>query len=86
MLEEYNALIKNQTWSLVLSPFEKHIIGYRWVFAIKRNPNSSIQKYKERLVAKGFHQRQGLDFDEVFSLVIKPSTIRLVLTIALSKR
>ena len=85
MLDEYFALIKNQTWTLVFAPNDSKIIGCKWVFTIKENPNGTIQKYKARLVAKGYHQRQGFDFEEVFNLVIKPSTIRVILTIALSK-
>ena len=58
-------------------------IGSKWVFKIKKNPNGSIIKYKARLVAKGFHQSAGFDFNATFSLVVKPTTIRIVLTVAL---
>ena len=54
------------------------------MFKKKYNVDGSLQRYKARLVAKGFHQREGHDFTYMFSLVIKPTTIRLVLTIALS--
>ena len=52
-------------------------------FNIKRNLNGTIYKYITRLVAKGYHQIEGLDFDQVFSLVVKPTTVRLILTISI---
>ncbi|GAU26774.1 hypothetical protein TSUD_317720 [Trifolium subterraneum] len=53
---------------------------------VKENPDGSIQKYKARLVAKGFHQQAGSDFTETFSLVVKPVTVRTVLTMAITNR
>ena len=52
---------------------------------MKENPDGAIQKYKARLVAKGFHQVAGFDFTEIFSPIFKPATIRVMLTIALSR-
>ncbi|MCI81567.1 retrovirus-related pol polyprotein from transposon TNT 1-94, partial [Trifolium medium] len=57
-------------------------IGCKWIFRIKENPDGTIKKYKARLVAKGFLQTPGVDFTETFSLVIKPVTIRIILTLA----
>jgi histone deacetylase 1/2 len=54
------------------------------VFRTKENPDGSINKFKARLVAKGFHQQQGFDFNETFSPVIKPITIRLIFSLAIS--
>lgn len=54
----------------------------KWVFRIKRKPDGTIDRYKARFVAKGFHQQQGLDYTETFILVAKPITIRLLLTLA----
>jgi histone deacetylase 1/2 len=84
MKEEYEALQKNQTWTLVPLPQHRQAIGCKWVFRIKENPDGSINKYKARLVAKGFHQQQGFDFNETFSPVIKPITIRIILSLAIS--
>lgn len=82
MTNEFTALQRHDTWELVPPPPNANIIGCKWVFRIKRNPDGSIEKYKARLVAKGFHQRPGVDFKETFSPVIKPATIRTVLTLA----
>ncbi|XP_065846872.1 uncharacterized protein [Euphorbia lathyris] len=84
MQHEYNALIENGTWELVPSDEGKNVIGNRWVFCVKLNPDGSVSRYKARLVAKGFHQRPGLEFEQTYSPVIKPTTIRLLLSIAVS--
>ena len=85
MCEEYDALLHNSTWTLVPSHPAQNIIGCKWVFRIKRNPDGSVARYKARLVAKGFHQRPGVDFTETFSPVVKPTTIRLILSLAISR-
>ena len=75
MRDEFDALQRQNTWSLVLPPAGHNIIGCRWVYKLKRNSDGSISCYKARLVAKGFHQQPSLDFDETFSPVVKPPTV-----------
>uniref|UniRef100_A0A2N9EJB2 CCHC-type domain-containing protein n=1 Tax=Fagus sylvatica TaxID=28930 RepID=A0A2N9EJB2_FAGSY len=84
MDEEFSALQRQQTWSLVPPPFGKNIVGCKWVFKLKRHSDGSISRYKARLVAKGFHQQHGIDFEETFSSVVKPPTIRLILALAVT--
>lgn len=81
---EYSALVKNRTWELVPHSPSQNIVGNKWIFRIKRNVDGSIHRYKARLVAKGFHQTPGIDFFETFSPVVKASTIRVILGLAVS--
>lgn len=76
--------MNNGTWTLVLNATSKNLVGYKWLFRIKRNPDGSISRYKVRLVAKGYTQTHGLDFKETSAPVVKPQTIKVVLTIALA--
>jgi transposase InsO family protein len=82
---EYRALVHNKTWRLVPRPKGKNIIGCKWVWKVKRKSDGSIDKYKGRLVAKGYKQRYGIDYEDTFSPVVKAATIRLVLSLAVSK-
>lgn len=83
MDDEINVLLHNQTWDIVPPLSSTNLVGCKWVFRVKRNPDSSISRYKARLVAKGFHQCPGIDFHETFSPLVKPATIRIFLTLAL---
>jgi len=81
---EFDALLKNGTWSLVSPSSSMNIVGCKWIFRIRRKADGSIERYKARLVAKGFHQQPGIDFSETYSPVIKPITIRTILSLAVS--
>ena len=85
MLEELNALIANGTWTLVPSQLNLNVIGNKWDFRLKHNTDGSISRHTACLVAKGYHQRCGIDYHETFSPMVKPQTITLVLCHALSK-
>ena len=69
---------------MVPKPPNRKPIGCKWVFRVKHNSDGSVSKYKARLVPKGFHQQPGFDFKETFSPVVKPITIRTILTLATS--
>uniref|UniRef100_A0A2N9G021 Integrase catalytic domain-containing protein n=1 Tax=Fagus sylvatica TaxID=28930 RepID=A0A2N9G021_FAGSY len=84
MDEEFEALQKQGTWTLVPAPSTKNIVGCKWVYKLKYNSDGTISRYKARLVAKGFHQQYGVDFAETFSPVVKPPTVRLILSLAVS--
>jgi hypothetical protein len=81
MNTEFDALLKNGTWSLVPFSPSMNIVGSKWVFKIKRKANGDIERYKARLVAKGFHQQPEIDYGETYSPVVELITICTVLSI-----
>ncbi|KAM0001405.1 putative RNA-directed DNA polymerase [Helianthus debilis subsp. tardiflorus] len=86
MAEEFDALVKNGTWSLVPYVKNTNVIDSKWVYRLKTDQNGKVIRHKARLVAKGFNQRPGVDFQETFSPVIKASTIRVVLSLAVTNQ
>ncbi|GKD30348.1 ribonuclease H-like domain-containing protein [Tanacetum coccineum] len=85
MYAEYNALVKNSTWMLVLKPPNANVVRSMWLFRHKYHADGSLSRYKVRLVANGGTQQVGIDCDDTFSPVIKPAIIRTVLSLALSR-
>lgn len=79
---EFRALQYNNTWSLVPSSSNMHIVVSKWVFKVKYKPYGQVVRHMAKLVAQGFTQTHRLDFFYTLSSVIKPTTLRIVLSIA----
>ena len=82
MKEELRMIEKNETWELTERPNSKHVIGVRWIYKTKLNSDGSVNKYKARLVVKGYAQYSGVDYTETFSPVARFDTIRLIFALA----
>lgn len=85
LLLEYAAFIKNKTWDLVPRPPHTNIISGKWLYRHKFRSDGQLERYKARWVARGFNQQPGLYYNETFSPVVKPTTVRTVLSLALSR-
>ncbi|KAI1005121.1 hypothetical protein K3495_g3097 [Podosphaera aphanis] len=80
--KELKSLAQNYTWDVIDRPSDRNIIGSKWGFKIKRNADGSIERYKARLVAQGFSQIPGHDFDETFAPVARYDSLRILLRIS----
>jgi hypothetical protein len=73
--KEYDSLLTNGTWSLTALPRGRKAIGNKWVFRIKHNSDGTVERFKAQLVAKGFSQQPGVDFDKTYAPVARMSSI-----------
>jgi hypothetical protein len=80
MKEEMDSLVNNHTWDLVQLPTGKRALQNKWVYKLKEEDGGE-KRYKAKLVVKGFAQKKGIDFDEIFSLVVKMTSIRTILSL-----
>ena len=83
MVEEFQALLDNETWTLVNLPNGRKPINSKWTYKLKTDGQGNIERYKARLVAVGSSQVKGLDFTKTFAPVVRWETVRTLFTIAL---
>jgi len=85
MQEELKLLGDQEVWTVVPLPHPKlNIVGYRWVYKIKGDASGNISRYKAKLVAQGFSQQPGTDFDEIFAPVVRYDSLRLLTLLSIS--
>jgi hypothetical protein len=81
MVEEMESLYNNETWDLVKLPSGRNLVSNKWVFEKKMNAAGQVEKFKAQLVAKGYSQVEGVDFDDIFSPVAKLASIRVLVSL-----
>nr|GEZ54844.1 ribonuclease H-like domain-containing protein [Tanacetum cinerariifolium] len=80
-IEAMKALYDNDTWEITELPSDRKAIRSKWVLKIKYKSSGEIERYKARLFAIGFNQKEGIDFDETFSLIVKIVTVRCLINL-----
>lgn len=75
----------NHTWDLVPFPANKQAIGCKWVYKVKHKVDGNIERFKVRLVVKGYTQQLGIDYTEIFSSIIKMTSVRSLIATAVKK-
>jgi hypothetical protein len=66
MLEDYMSILKNNVWDIVPRPKDKSMVSSKWIYKIKHAVYGSVEKFKERFIARGFTHKEGIDYDETF--------------------
>lgn len=82
MVEEYDSIVRNNVWVVVLRPENKLVVSSRWLYKVKQAVDGSVEKYKARFVARGFSQVKGIEYDENFAPVARYSSIRSMLALS----
>ena len=67
MIEEYQSILKNDVCEVVPRPKDKSVVSSKWIFKTKHSADGSIEKFKARFVARGFSQKEGIDYEEIFA-------------------
>ena len=82
MIEEYRLIMKNNLWEIVLRPENKSVMTSKWIYNIKHVAYGNIKKHKARFIARGFSQKEDIEYKETFSPVVRYTSIRTILALA----
>eukprot|EP00253_Pinus_taeda_P002945 PITA_02945 len=82
MVEEYSFIMVSDVWEVGPRPQDRSVVGSRWIYKVKYAADDSVEKYKARFVAKGYAQKEGIDYEETFSPVTRYTSIRTVISLA----
>jgi len=85
MIEEYESIMKNDVWDVVPRPQGKAVVTSKWLYKIKHEVDGSAEKYKAHFVARGFSQKEGIDYDKIFASVTRYTTIRSIIALTASQ-
>ena len=81
MKQELQAVEKNKMWELVQLPAGHHLISLKWVYKLKKDEKGMVTRHKARLVARGFVQQEGIDFEDAFAPVARMESVRVLLAL-----
>ena len=81
VVEEYSSIMANDVWEVVPRPEDRSVVGSRWIYKIKYVVDDNIEKYKARFVAKGYAQKEWIDYEETFAPVAWYTSIRFVISL-----
>ena len=82
MIEEYKSILNNYIWEVVPIPQGKLVVTSKWIYKIKHATDGSVEKFKARFVARGFSQKEGIDYDEILALVARYTSIIIIISLA----
>ena len=82
MVKEYTSIMKNTIWDIVSKSNRKSVVSSRELYKIKHVVDGSIEKFKARFVARGFSQKEGVDYEETFALITRYASLQVVISIA----
>jgi hypothetical protein len=82
MLEEYMSIIKNNVWDITLRPKEKSMVSSKWIYKIKHAADGSVENFKAIFVARGFTQKEGIDYEDTFAAIAKYTSIQTIVSLA----
>jgi hypothetical protein len=84
MVEEYQSILKNDVWDIVLRPEVKFVVTSKWIYKIKHATDGSVEKYKAIFVARGFSEVEGIYYEETFFLVSQYTSVCTIISLVAS--